>query len=413
MAIPPWAVRHPAAAAILILVLCFVANLIGRGVIDAYPVFMLPLEAEFGWARTEASGVYSLAFMVVGFVGPVSGFLFDRFGPARLYIGGIALLSGAAYIASQGQTLWHFYVSAGVLFGLGLACVGPVPMATLLSRWFSKRLNTALALAYASGGLGLLVMAPTAQALIDAFGWRQAYVVLSVGVLAMLPIPLLLAWVRAADGAPGLGTRANPTATGEPGTGVTLAQALRMGAFWGLNWTFCFTGIGMYTVILQTPAFLVEIGYTPQAAASAFGLIGLLAPIGMVVFGMLADRFGRRRMVLVSYAFTVIGIASLTQLHDGPSLIWLAGFIGFFGISFGSRGPAISTIAAGIFRGPYMGRIYGFITIGMGMGGGIGSAFGGVWHDLTDGYLAGMIFGMIAVSAGSLPFFVVRRIARS
>lgn len=412
MSSPAWPARHPAATAVIVLVLCFVANLVGRGVIDAYPVFMLPLEAEFGWARTSASGIYSLAFVVVGTVGPLIGFLFDRFGPARLYLVGIALLSGAAFAASQAHALWQFYATIGVLFGLGLACVGPVPMATLLSRWFSRRLNTALALAYASGGLGLLVMAPLAQLLIDHLGWRQAYMVLAVGVLGMLPIPALIAWLRAGDGSPEHRER-NIIAPGETAiAGVTLAQALRMGAFWGLVWCFCFTGIGMYTVILQTPAFLVEVGYTPQAAASAFGLVGLLAPLGMVIIGMLADRFGRRRMVLVSYALTVLGIASLSQLLRGPSLLWLAGFVACFGISFGSRGPAISTIAAAIFRGPWMGRIYGFITIGMGMGGGIGSALGGVWHDLTGGYIAGMIFAMVMVSAGSLPFFVVRRIAR-
>ena len=413
MSSPAWPARHPTATALIIMLLCFVANLVGRGTIDAYPVFMLPLEAEFGWARTEASGVYSLAFMVVGTVGPLIGFAFDRYGPARMYLVGIALLSGASLIASRADTLWQFYLSVGVLYGLGMACLGPVPMATLLSRWFTKRLNTALALAYASGGLGLLVMAPTAQALIDHVGWRDAYLVLAVIVLGLLPIPLLIAWLRAVHGS----EEHRERSTVKPGqsalTGVTLSQAMHMGAFWGLGWTFCFTGIGMYTVILQTPAFLVEIGYTPQQAASAFGLVGLLAPIGMVAFGALADRYGRRRMVLVSYVLTVLGIASLAQLLRGPSLIWLVGFVGCFGISFGSRGPAISTIAAAIFRGPWMGRIYGFITIGMGLGGGIGSAFGGIWHDLTGGYLVGMIFAMVMVSCGSLPFFVVGRIARS
>jgi MFS family permease len=408
-----WPARHPTATALLVLALCFAANMVGRGTIDAYPVFMLPLEQEFGWARTEASGVYSLAFTVVGTVGPLIGFAFDRFGPARMYLAGIALLFGASLIASRADTIWEFYLTVGVLYGLGLACLGPVPMATLLSRWFSRRLNTALALAYASGGLGLLVMAPTAQVLIDQLGWRDAYVVLAVLVLGLLPVPLLIWWLRAADGSPEHRERST-VRPGEPAlSGITLAQALRMGAFWGLVWTFCFTGIGMYTVILQTPAYLVEVGYTPQQAASAFGLVGLLAPIGMVVFGALADRYGRRRMVLVSYAFTVFGIFCLAQLLRGPSLVWLAGFVGFFGISFGSRGPAISTIAAAIFRGPWMGRIYGFITIGMGLGGGIGSALGGVWHDLTGGYLVGMIFAMVMVSAGSLPFFVVARIARS
>jgi MFS family permease len=412
---PAFVERRPVAVAVIILALCFLTNLVGRGLVETYPIFMLPLEREFGWSRTLASGIYSAAFLVTGTVGPLIGWLFDRFGPARLYALGLAVLSLAALAASQAAALWQFYATVGVLFGLGMACIGTVPMASLLSRWFRRRLNTALALAYASGGLGILVMAPTAQALLDGVGWRQAYLLLGVGIACLLPVALALGLLRAGDGHPVLRPPA-PAGSGpmqRGGQGVTLPQALRMGAFWGLGWTFCFTGIGMYTVMLQAPAFLVETGYTPQTAASAFGLIGLLAPIGMVLFGGLADRFGRRRMVLVSYALTIAGIACLVPLLAGRNDLALAGFVGCFGLSFGSRGPAISTIAAGIFRGPWMGRIYGFITIGMGLGGGLGSAFGGLAHDLTDGYAAGIGCAMLFVACGSLPFFAVRAIARS
>jgi MFS family permease len=133
----------------------------------------------------------------------------------------------------------------------------------------------------------------------------------------------------------------------------------------------------------------------------------------MIGFGWLGDRIGRRNSVLLSYAGTVLGMACLAGLTQGPSLALVAGFVVFFGGTFGSRGPAISAIATSVFRGREMGRIYGCITIGMGLGGALGAWSGGFWHDYTGGYLFGFCFAMVTVSMGGLPFLLVRQLARS
>lgn len=403
----------PARHALYVLLTCLLMSMAARGTLDSYAVFLLPISREFGWERTAVSGVYSVSFLVIGSIGPVVGFLFDRFGPLRLYCGGLALGLTALLVAAQTQHLWHLYLSLGLLRGLGVACLGSVPSAGLLSRWYRERLNTALALANASGALGMMVFAPLAQTLIDQIGWRHAYVVLALVFVLLTPFLLLVHRIRAVDGHPEY-RRAGARGDGSPATrSLGVAQALRLPAFWGLPFTFAMTGLGMYAVVLQTPAFLNEIGYTPQEAARAFGTVGLLAPLGMVGFGWFGDRFGRRIAVLVSYACTMAGIACLIPLSQGPSWFWLPLFVLFFGGSFGSRGPAITAIAASIFRGPAFGRIFGLVTIGMGIGGGAGAFVGGLLHDLTGGYLAGQVFALFAVACGALPFLVVRALARA
>jgi len=67
-------------AAVAVLAACFIFNMLGRGLADTYAVFLLPLEREFGWSRSELTGVYSVYLLVSGFTAPLVGLLFDRFG---------------------------------------------------------------------------------------------------------------------------------------------------------------------------------------------------------------------------------------------------------------------------------------------------------------------------------------------
>ena len=404
---------NPARTALLLLGLTFVLGVAARGVPEAYPVFVLPLEQAFGWSRAEVSGVYALSFMVLGLSSPLVGWLFDRFGPLRLYLLGIGISAGAVLAASQAQALWQIYACLGLMIGFGTGCLGMVPAAALLSRWFRGRLNLALAVAQASYGAGILLLAPSAQLLIDWQGWRAAYLAFTLVLLALLPLLALVRWRVAVAGHPDY--REAPPAGGiRAATEATsLGTALRHPTFWGIMWCFTFTGVGMYAVALQTPAYLVSIGYTAQQAADAYGLVGLLLPIGLLAFGWLGDRIGRRWTVFIAFGFSISGMLGLVGLATGPSTPLLMLFVVGFGASFGSRGPALLTIAALSFRGPYLGRIYGFLTIGMGGGGAIGAWLGGVLHDMTGAYQAVMATGIVGLLLAALPFLFVRQMARA
>src|SRR5690606_6897294 len=123
---------------------------------------------------------------------------------------------------------------------------------------------------------------------------------------------------------------------GQPAEGMTIRQAFRSWTFWGLVWAFSLTGIGMYAVSLQTPAYLQENGFSAQFAAQAYGAIGLMAPIGMVGFGWLGDRIGRRNAVLASYVLTLVGVAFAYAIGLWPTALVVGLFVVAFGTSFGS-----------------------------------------------------------------------------
>jgi len=398
-------VRPPGRSpALLVLALCFLMNMLARGVAETYAVFLLPLTDAFGWARGEMTSVYALYMLVGGLAAPAAGMLIDRIGPGVIYAVGITCLAAGQLLASQLTELWQFYIGIGLLGGLGTAAMGMVTASTLLSRWFRERLGTAMGFGYAALGTGVLVLVPFAQILIDSFGWRNTYLALGGGLLCLLPLLLLVPWRRVAAGNPDhASARAADVAAGGA---WTLARAVRDPSFWGLFNVFMFTSMAVFSIVPQAVAFFVACGFNPLTAASAFGVTGFLSVVGMIVTGTLADRYGRRRIATLSYLCTLAGIVALMAMAYAPTSWLLFAFVLFFGIGQGARGPVVAALAARLYPGGGLGGIYGAITLGLGIGAGSGSWASGLLFDVTGGYQAGFLLAAAAVFAGIAQFWV-------
>ncbi|HEX2540170.1 MAG TPA: MFS transporter [Caldimonas sp.] len=400
-----------------VLALCFLFNFIGRGVGDTYMVFLLPLGAEFGWLRTEMTSVYSTLMITSGLAAPLGGMVFERWGPRVLYAGGLGLLGTGYFLAGRLHELWQFYLCIGILGGLGAAAVGMVPAAALISRWFRGRMTTALGLAYAGFGCGSLLIVPFAQTLIDSRGWRSAYGVLGAVLLVLLPLSLALPWRAIRAGLPTPGPRPVPSPAPSPaptGSAATTARPVRAAlgqrSFWLLVQVMFFTAVGMYLIIVQSVAYLVDVGFTPLQAAGAFGVAGLLSVIGMSSAGWLADRFGHRRAATISFIGTTIGILLLFAMSYRSTHWLLAAYVLLFGICQGARGPLIAGLSARLFSGPGQSTIYGVIYACMSVGSGIGALLSGTLHDLTGGYRAAFVLAMVCVLLAALPFWTSDRL---
>jgi MFS family permease len=393
----------PAAAMpILVLTLCFFFNLTGRGVGDTYMVFLLPLGAEFGWHRSQMTSVYSALMVVSGLAAPLAGIVFERWGPRVLYAGGLALLGAGHFLAGQLQHLWQFYVCIGLFGGLGLSALGMVPASALISRWFHRRLSTAIGLAYAGFGCGSLFMVPLAQVLIDNHGWRDAYHLIGTTLLALLPFSLVMPW-RAIRAGPSLARNERDTPISDASI-RPLREAVRHRPFWLLVQVMFFTAVAMYLIIVQSVAFLIDIGFTPLKAAGAFGTAGMLSVIGVSAAGWLADRFGHKRAATVSFAGTFLGAVLLYAMSYHSTNWLLAAYVFLFGLCQGARGPIIASLSARLFLGPGLATIYGLIYACMSIGSGIGALLSGLLHDLTGGYRATYLLSMVCVMIAAMPF---------
>ena len=177
--------------------------------------------------------------------------------------------------------------------------------------------------------------------------------------------------------------------TSDPGfvdEGWTLVSAMRHHAFWALFSTFFFTAVGMYAIAAQIVAYLIDAGFSPLQAATAWGFSGVVLLFGMVGVSQLDGIIGRRPSVLISYAISIAGIILLWLLQYYPSYWLLTAFVIVFGSMIGSRGPLLSATAMKIFRGERVGTIFGTISIGSGLGSALGSWSGGLLHDWSHSY---------------------------
>lgn len=412
--------------ALVVLLICFVFNMLGRGVGDTYVTFLLPLETEFGWSRSELSSVYSIYMVANGLSAPFVGVLFDRWGPRLVYLLGVGSLGLGYFLAGQLTQLWQFHLCIGVAGGIGISAIGMVPSASLISRWFPHSTSTAIGIAYAGFGAGTLALVPFAQYLNQTVGWRDAYHVMGGSLLIALPIVMLLPWrvIRAGYGARGCATSQEPVLTSSTHAKTKSAEAvaasknsplraaLRHSGFWGLAQAFFFTSVVVYTVLVQMIAYLVSTGFTPIEAASAFGFAGILSVLGVGSAGRLADVLGARRTATLSFTCTTLGLASLLALSHFPSPLFLMSFVAFFGIAQGARGPIISGLCSKLFPGPGLATIYGVIYACMSVGAAAGAMMSGLLYDWTGGYQASIIFSMLNVILAVSPFWVYRELRK-
>jgi MFS family permease len=396
-------------SAVAVLATVFLFNLLGRGSGDTYAVFLLPLEREFGWARSQLTSVYSMYLLVGAFIAPFAGTLFDRFGPRVTYTTGLLCLSAAFYLASSLGNLWQFYLFVGVMIGVGVGLVGMVPASALLTRWFRARLSTAIGIAFSATGMGVLVLVPLSQWLIGQLGWRTSYQILAGVMLLAVPYAAFgVPWRKYVAGLQDSVSGQRGRAAGE---GRTVRASVRTRTFWALVQVFFFTATAMFTVLVQAVVYFIDLEFSPITAATAFGITGMLSVVSVSLSGLVAERFGYRNTVSASFAGTALGVALLAVMSVWPSGLLLAAFVAVFGLCMGVRGPIVSSIATRNFAGPKVATIYGLIYSANAIGAAFGSLMGGVLHDLSGGYLAGFALSICAVGLAVAPFWTVQELS--
>jgi MFS family permease len=326
-----------------------------------------------------------LAIIFEGACLPWAGSLVDRIGGRKtLMLGGIVLAIGLA-LSSTIASIWEFYFWIGIVSALGIALIGMVPHVAILSREFPQRRGTALGMAWAGGGVGIVLLVPVTQLMIDRWNWPVAYAGLAAITLLLVMLPVQLFLPRAASG-PAEVEAARALSHGQPSTDWTVKRALASPAFWSLFIARTLASMGNQIIVTHQIAHAVDAGYAKVFAASIFGLMGVISIGGRIMFGYLADVMPREVVFTWVQAISAVGTLALLAIDDAstPWLLYL--YAASYGLGQGSRALVLSAISADIFQGRHFGAIFGFFTFSIGLGGAVGAWLGGFLFDLTGSY---------------------------
>jgi MFS family permease len=372
---------------------------VAMGAMFALPVYLQPMAEDTGWSRAGISAAMTVGFIVMGISGFGWGALSDRIGARPVVLMATVLLGAGLLLGSQASDLLVFQFAYGGLVGAaGGAYFAPIISTTL--GWFDKNRSLAVSLVSIGGGIAPMVITPFASYLIETNGWRSAMLSIAIGALVVIVLAALL--IRRAptvvEAAP------IPSATAQTKQAAMGWSALRTPQFIVLASVFFLCCAAHSGPIFHTVSYAMICGASALAAASIYSVEGLAGLFGRLIFGVLADRLGVRRVIVGGLVLQAVGIYTYIYVSELTQFYALAAVLG---LAYGGVMPLYSVLARDYFSPRVMGTVLG----GMVMTSSIGMAFGpvgGGWLYDTFGtyhwlYIASAGIG-IAAAALALAF---------
>jgi MFS family permease len=364
----------------------------------SFSIFFVAILEEFRWSRASIAGAFSISTLLLGISSWFVGRLIDRFGPRKILIVGVFILCFSTIASGWIRELWHLYALFGVFMAIGRSGLGWVPHSVLLFSWFVEKRGTMVGIVFSGMGIGILIIGPISQFLISWYGWRIAYMFLGLmGLVLLLPLNCILPGIPGEKEGFAKDYRSNQSATVhgkikrapseiDEEVNRTFGSVMRTLSFWSFFFIFLLIPLGIFPVMVHQVAYVIDLGYSRILAAFIFGAIGFLSTVGRMLFGTLSDRMGREKAATLSFLCSIVGIFIILLLPLLQSVFWLYLYAVLFGLGFGARGPILTAMLADMYQGKHFGSIFGFINIGIGIGGALGPWLAGYLHDVTGSY---------------------------
>ncbi len=357
------------------------------GAMFTFGVFFKEFQTEFGWSRGLISGASSLAFFVMGVGAIFFGTLNDRIGPRIiLTISGIML--GIGFILmSLLNTSWQLYLFYGFFVSIGFSTHDVITLSTV-ARWFVRLRGRMTGLTKVGTGVGQFAMPIVATALIAAYGWRNAYLV--IGGFSLITLVLAAQLMKLDPESIGVlpdgesDISINSSADAVEGN-LFSQKAFRSRQFWIL----CFIEFAVFfcllTVIVHIVPHARDLGLSATVSATVLSIIGSISIAGRLVTGSLIDKIGGKRSMI--FCFVVL-IGSLAWLQMATTTWMMLLFAVFYGFAHGGFFTVMSPLIAESFGTAALGQLFGVVLFVGTLGGTIGPTASGYIFDITGSYQA-------------------------
>ncbi len=392
----------------------FIVNATSNGIYgSAATIFLLPLSRELAASRGATALVFSLARALGTVIGPVAGYLVDRWGPRRMVVAG-ALLVGVGYLVlSRVDNYTELLVAYVGIIALGHNLGFMHSVMAVVNSWFVQRRAMAMAVVGTAFGVGGSVLAPLLGVAVEFWGWRWAAILAGAMVTALvLPASVFL---HASPESMGLSpdgdrpppdpSRTSPSRPRATDVDFTARQAYRTVSFWVLLVATTLRLAVNTTVSLHFIPIMVWKGASPVEAAFLLGVLGALNIPLRLILGLLGDVWSMSAVMATSL---VVGAGALVYLSTGGGgwQLWL--FLLLYALP-DATGTMNWAIIGDFYGRRSFGTIRGAMSFFYGWGGVVLPVVAGTLYDRSGSYETTLLIMAGLWAFGAVVFAFLRR----
>ena len=341
------------------------------------PVLLQPIARDTGWSVAGISSAMTIGFLAMAFASMAWGTLSDRIGPLPVVLTGSIVIAASLALASRATSLIEFQLLFGLLVGAATAAIF-APMMATVTGWFDTHRSLAVSLVSAGMGMAPMTMSPMVAWLVSSHDWRTTMLILSA-VVASIMIPVSL-FVRRP---PALAAGAAVSGEAGPQAEMSRAEAIRSPQFLILlatNFFCCATHSGP---IIHTVSYAISCGIPLIAAVSIYSVEGFAGLFGRIGFGLLGDRFGAKRVLVIGLLVQAFGALAYVFVRELAAFYAVAAVFGFI---YAGVMPLYSVLVRENFPLRMLGTVIGGTAMAGSLGMATGPIAGGLIYDTFASY---------------------------
>ena len=386
------------------MVILGIAGLHGLG------VFFSALQRDYMWSSALLSGAFALSRAESAFLGPVEGFLVDKFGPKKMIALGLTILGLGFILLSRVDSLFSFYLAL-ITIALGTGIGGFLAVMSLLTNWFEKFRARSMAIATIGVNVGGLMVVGLTWS-VSNFGWRSTALFFAILIfMSIIPLTkivrdrpedygLLPDGVEPEDIESYTETTIKKESNNED---MTVKDAIRSQAFWVISLVHGIAVMALSALAVHQIERMVQVGISMEMAGLVVSVYTGFGIFFRILSGYLADKIDKRYVIAVFLVFQTLALL-VFAFADSVSSFMIFGLL--FAPGWSGRGAALTAYRGELFGRKRFASITGLsmvITNALSL---TGPIFTGVLFDATGSYESPfVIMAGLSLVAGILILF--------
>jgi predicted MFS family arabinose efflux permease len=379
--------------------LCILAGL----TLCTFGMYLNPVVHDFGASHEQVARGPSLFLLTMMLSFPAVSWLFDRGAVRVVMLTGVIITALGYEIAARSRSV-DVYVAGIALSGAGFGIAGSAPSVVVIKNWISKGRNLAYGVLFCGLSAGSIIFPVVVVKSIETWTWRTT-MAWSAGVMLIVVLPIfwLAARLRPEH-------RASDGIEATDNTGLSVREGIQTAGFWQLTLMQILASLGATCMYFYTVPYLVDTGHSATFSATVYSSLSIASLCGYIGFGVLADRWGARKALLLALVVTALGIESL--LITGRNGIGLTAgivaFIALMGSCWNVSQQLFPALVTDVVGSRNFATLFGICSLFSGVAAAAAVTLTGVLFDTTRSYTLAFGSASLFTLLATVPLLLIK-----